>query len=314
MANRFEVWKKQKIAEIEERFSDDPAQIACRLKFLASLPEMKRGQTWTDELFAYKLALTEHICETDLFSFDLVKYSSQELWSLIKDYQNKTKDDFCTGSRNIRGYHNLSRKYACRYPRYCGIALFGYQLPWPENIETLLRLADGRQILEIGAGRALWARFLSERGGDIVCTDDHSWNTSTNSLDVTPFYPVESLDWQSAVEKYSKAGLLLMIWPPLGKKGVSPSGLLDAVKAFQGTDIVLVGEIGDLTGGYELYNYLTDVWCEKETCAGNQAGHYDTYHVFNPWGFTMLGMFHWKKEKIVIRPDYSDFSSDSEEV
>ncbi|MCE0536130.1 class I SAM-dependent methyltransferase [Kineosporia rhizophila] len=45
-------------------------------------------------------------------------------------------------------------------------------------ITRLTRLIDGRRCLEIGAGDGTLSRFLSERGVDIVATDDYSWADS----------------------------------------------------------------------------------------------------------------------------------------
>lgn len=310
MANRIQLYLEQKKAEIRERFQDNPAEIECRLNFLAKVPKMDQG-TRTDELYAYKLAQTEHLIERDLLCFDLPKMSSEELWKLIKEQQIKTKR-WPSGYKNTQGWIDPARKYQCRYPRDCAMFLFGYQMPWPENIDTLLRLADGRQILEIGAGRALWARFLAERGANIVCADDHSWNGATGSLEMSTFYPVESLDWQDAVKKYSEAGLLLMIWPPPGHRK-SPPGLLEAVKQFKGDDIVLVGELGDLTGGYDLSNYLTDDWCEKPAWSNNTKGKYERYPVFMSYMDTGLGLYHFKKAKPYKSPFQAPSDSDSEE-
>lgn len=309
MANRIQLWLEAKKAEIQERFKDELEEMQHRLNFLAQLPKMEQGKM-TDEMYFYRLAQTEHFLERDLLAFDLVKMPSQELWKLIKKQQNKT-ERWPSGYKNTQGWNDLSRKYPCRMPRECAIILFGYQMPWPENIQTLLRLANGRQILEIGAGRALWARFLAEGGANIVCADDHSWNGSTQSLLLPPYYPVESLDWLAAVKKYSEAGLLLMIWPPPGHSKKSPAGLLEAVKEFRGEDIVLVGELGDLTGGHELYEYLSHDWCQRLSYTNKGEGKYTQYPVFMSYMDTTIGMWHFKKKK-KYRTIFGEYNSEED--
>jgi hypothetical protein len=162
--------------------------------------------------------------------------------------------------------------------------LFGYQLPWKENIYTLTRLAKGGLILELGSGIGLWGRMLTEAGAKIVCTDDKSWSLYPSWE--LGYHPVENLNWMQAVLRYSEAQLLLMIWPPAGEC----PGLVEALREFRGPDVVLIGEQGRLTGGDALLDELSK-WPAR---LGEMLPY--EYRVYQPNGFDNLGLFHWHRK------------------
>ena len=92
----------------------------------------------------------------------------------------------------------------------------------PEAVETILKTVPNGKILEVGAGTGYWARCIAQMGGNIVATDNCSWDFHTG----TRHYPVEQISAVDAVKKYNDCAML-MSWPPYGK----PMGA-DALKAF----------------------------------------------------------------------------------
>lgn len=71
-------------------------------------------------------------------------------------------------------------------------------------------LIGDRRCLEIAAGDGTLSRFLSQRGVDIVATDDHSWSDTIS-------FPTEvrKLDARRALEEI-EAEVVLCSWPPAG--------------------------------------------------------------------------------------------------
>lgn len=88
------------------------------------------------------------------------------------------------------------------------------EIPDKKHFDEICEIINGRKILEIGAGRALLARLLSDHHSSTehtwICTDSGEWG-----YDET-FYPVEKMNHTQALVKYSDAQILVLIWPVIG--------------------------------------------------------------------------------------------------
>lgn len=111
---------------------------------------------------------------------------------------------------------------------------------WPRLIEFLSK----GPILEIASGNGFWARLLAPTIPFVwTCCDDGSWKCQDCNKE--PFFPIESLCACRAVEKYTSATTLVMIWPP--PEGHSDPSIenhnciIQAVQKFQGSQILYVG-------------------------------------------------------------------------
>lgn len=212
-------------------------------------------------------------------SLILSKPSVEELWKLMETWESKRLSLFNLSGRGTpKDIEYLDPSF--KYDQYGELEIFrwnfSYQLPWRENIETIKRLSRGQRVLEICAGLGLWGCLLAAAGVNIVCTDSYGWSDYSIS-----FYPVEQVNWVDAVQRYP-SDVLLMIWPPSGKSKT----LLEAVKAFQGNHVILIGEIGGLTGGTDVTDYLENEFDNNG---------YESYRVHNPKYFDDLRMFHWNR-------------------
>lgn len=105
---------------------------------------------------------------------------------------------------------------------------------------------DGRQVLEVMAGRGWLAKALSDHGCRVIATDNMSWTWRSGK----PVYEVENLKASAAIRKYGKrAEVLLVSWPPY-----SQNAIFRAVKRWDGRPIVYIGETeGGCTGCEAFY-------------------------------------------------------------
>lgn len=236
--NRFQLWAEQKRIQISNQSHRE-----AKLKLL----ELFSKEVNLNSPNNRYLAKCEHLADTAITSIDLVDLTAEQMWQHLEQREKKRS----AYRLSIEAYADPNTKYECNFPAHCDQTVYGYQIPLRENIEALKSLAGQDLVLEVGAGRALWAKLLAANGVNIVCVDNLSWFCNS----VAPFYPVEELDWIEAVKKYSNANVLLTIWPPYE----SPS-LNTAIVEFKGNYVVFVGEFGGCCGGEELYLYLSNHW------------------------------------------------------
>ncbi len=138
---------------------------------------------------------------------------------------------------------------------------YAYAVPTEEAIQRILAFADG-PIVEIGAGRGLWAHLLQLAGGTVRPTDIAASGLSmlgTNEYlhlkEGATWTHIEALDAVTAARTATEP-TLLTIWPAyMG----SWSGA--ALKAFTGQRVVYVGESdGGCTGDEPFHEELAAHW------------------------------------------------------
>lgn len=122
------------------------------------------------------------------------------------------------------------------------------------NQKWVLELANwikDDSCLEVMSGNGLLAKALTEKGVDVIATDDKSW--SDPDSDKISFCEVEPLDAISAVKKHNDRKILIMSWPP---PNLSVSH--DVLKMWDSEKPVIF--IGDRKGGMtacdEFYNHF----------------------------------------------------------
>lgn len=129
--------------------------------------------------------------------------------------------------------------------------LFSYQLPSVEVVDSIIEIAGNRDILELGSGAGLWAKLLQLRGVKLHATD---YNPPPGL-----YADVERLEWRQAIEKYQSVDILLLIWPP--PRDFFSEDLLNCLQSFRGKTVLFIGQLGQLTGGYQVARWLqSNVW------------------------------------------------------
>jgi hypothetical protein len=143
-------------------------------------------------------------------------------------------------------------------------AVYAYAIPSPETVRWLSRFCDGRDVVELGAGRGYWANQLSRAGIQVkACeleppdqTDNVSFPQAKGLDDV--WHPVADIAESHFSE--SEDRVLLLCWPP----GWGNTMASDALLAFErsgGSRLVFIGEPkGGKTGDDAFFDVLADRW------------------------------------------------------
>ncbi|WP_194816791.1 hypothetical protein [Nocardia sp. XZ_19_385] len=131
--------------------------------------------------------------------------------------------------------------------------LFAYAVPSPETITWIRQFAQGRKVLELGAGRGYWSGQLATAGVDIAAFDSNPPGTGNASFSAAPgqrdgWFPVGDL---AQFEDEPKDGsVLFLCWPP-GWGDPMASNALRAFEEAGGEHLVYTGEPkGGKTGNH----------------------------------------------------------------
>lgn len=127
--------------------------------------------------------------------------------------------------------------------------VISWAIPSIDSINTIVDFANGRKILEIGAGLGMWSRLIADIVGkeNVIATDKESKIGFTyhqdfnDSIDV--WYDVEQIDAHEAVKKYD-AECLFICW--------GSCDFDDVISSFKGDCIIVIGE-----GKYGCTYYLS---------------------------------------------------------
>lgn len=135
-------------------------------------------------------------------------------------------------------------------------AMFSYAVPTRKVILEIAKFLEGRAVLEVGAGRGLWAHLLHLEGVTVDATDAFTPTAAgyppfvRSGTDMT-YCPVRLVDAEQAASTTS-AQALMLVWPPYN---TDMSEL--ALDAFGGDCVVYVGEgNGGCTGTETFHDTL----------------------------------------------------------
>lgn len=121
---------------------------------------------------------------------------------------------------------------------------YSFAIPTDEAIRKINKLSIGKKIVEVGAGRGLWAFLLATLGTNITCYDNLSWFSNCEDLINLinyPYYPVTNQNHTDI--DYSSFDILLLIWPPRDLDNKMAS---ETLSLFTGNILVYVGEIHEI--------------------------------------------------------------------
>ena len=146
------------------------------------------------------------------------------------------------------------------------VSYFAWAIPTEEAIATIRRFANGQPILEVGAGKGLWASLLQKTGATVLATDDLSTHSGQNDPSDDPRYRVrkaftfvERLNHLEALSKYGFCPTLMMCWPPFGL-GMSE----ETLREYRGDRLVYIGEqqaaAEAVTGSESFHHRLQQDW------------------------------------------------------
>ncbi|RDI62741.1 hypothetical protein [Nocardia pseudobrasiliensis] len=139
-------------------------------------------------------------------------------------------------------------------------AHYAYAVPSPQTLRWIARFADGRTVVELGAGRGYWARLLAGAGVSVAAFDSHPPDRGTNASfpGREIWYPVGDLDAYAATPKADR--VLLLCWPP-GWGDLMASRALEEFEKGGGDRLVFIGEPrGGKTGIQAFFDRLDAMW------------------------------------------------------
>ena len=125
--------------------------------------------------------------------------------NLINNFSNK-KLTYDLSKRFLDNFHNFIFRDIC-------IKLSGFALITEKFIEDLVEYIGDKKCLEIMSGTGCLSKSLIDKGVDIICTDNYSWNNVFNMKDT--WTDVEDIDCLKAIEKYGKdVSYIICSWIP----------------------------------------------------------------------------------------------------
>jgi hypothetical protein len=163
---------------------------------------------------------------------------------------------------------------------------YAYAIPSPETITWATRFCDGRQLVEVGAGRGYWARQLSIAGLAVEAYEleppdkiaNVSFPQSAGQIDVWyPVTAVEGLHFEGRADH-----VLFLCWPP-GWGNTMASETLSSFESAGGNRLIYVGEPkGGKTGDDEFFDALAARW-ELESIDTNFVSWWNLDDVAQGW-------------------------------
>ena len=163
---------------------------------------------------------------------------------------------------------------------------YGFAVPSRDAIEKIKSFVGNATVLEIGAGRGLWAKLLQDAGITVVPTDLHSGKRNTNQQSIVhntnpywsksknrkTFTDILHMSHEDALKQFGQHNVLMMIWPPY-----SCNMAAQALKSFKGSKFIFGGEgSGGCTADDEFFDMLENQWQKVDTiCVPQWEGIHD---------------------------------------
>ncbi len=137
---------------------------------------------------------------------------------------------------------------------------FSWAVPSVKAIEEICKFADGKLILEVGAGNCFWAFLIRLNGQRIVASDNFSSHGATKSRSFIPeMFPMDGVE---AIQKI-QSNVLFICWP-----GFEDPMAANCLRAFTGNKFIYIGEGRDgCTADDGFFDLLEQDW--------NKVGHVD---------------------------------------
>ena len=140
-------------------------------------------------------------------------------------------------------------------------SLFSWAIPTDAALDAIAEL--GEPLVEGGAGTGYWAALLAGRGVDVAAFDlEPPGDRAANEFHTTgrrPWHDVQRLSTRDAIRR-ERDRTLLLVWPPHADDAASH----DALRAYRGTTLVLVGEGPDgATGSIRFGRELARNWTAR---------------------------------------------------
>ena len=188
----------------------------------------------------------EHDAAFDLsFAYILTQYDGPNpYWTLIEDSVSAGEEGRVIDGGSLNGSPRLG--FAATILQ----DVYAHAVPSPSTIEWIGSVAQGRSIIDIGAGRGYWVAQLARAGLDVHAYDieipDKVWHV---------VQPVPEIPWIQAEEQ-----VLMLCWPP-GWADPMASTVLERFTEAGGRRLIYIGEPqGGKTGDDAFFHALKNGW------------------------------------------------------
>lgn len=158
----------------------------------------------------------------------------------------------------IKEKNFINFKSTLEYEAYCYRNMknfqsnFAWAVPTEKAIREISNFIGNEKTLEVGAGLGLWSRLLQLKNLDIIATDNFSSHVDKFKK---RYCDVEEIDAISALNKYDRRNVLLIIWPPMTNMSS------EILKQFKGNKLIYIGEDkGGCTANNEFFEILSQQW------------------------------------------------------
>ena len=185
-------------------------------------------------------------------ALELAESPINPAWYFVKEIPRDTLLGDLYGSTGMFTPSMMSYGGDVKFYRSYVTGRWCWAIPSPDAIARILKVLDGRPVVEIGAGNGYWAWLLSQAGIQVHAYDvapvhhekswfqhhdhnDHVGHISGfEDFEHEEFFPVR----QGGAEKVAEhpGSVLFLCWPTMSEFAA------ESVKAFQGDTVVYIGE------------------------------------------------------------------------
>lgn len=204
------------------------------------------------------------------YSLNKIAADSGDIWKDISRAGPDWESYLSVGDRDrVRPGDGYSRRriFTGRY---------SWAVPSPAALERLKRWLGGSKVIEVAAGRGLWARLLRDIGVTVEASDLHPpeknefvnkrkdlFNEGVTFDDTHTWTEVVQRDGAEHAKEGSGSDALMMVWPYMDEEWKELDWQKDALGGFGGDKFILVGEWeGGATGSTGLWRTLNKYWRE----------------------------------------------------
>lgn len=189
--------------------------------------------------------------------------TGDSLWSQISKYGPKIHP-YGEGY-TLEGAKEYSRRSSF-------VSRYSWAVPSPGALEKLKDWLGGSKVIEVAAGRGLWARLLRDMGVTVEASDMHApernefLQNRRGDKDNPEWSPhtwteVSNRPGDEHAKEGSGSDALMMVWPYMDEEGADKDWQRDALENFGGDKFILVGEgEGGATGSTGLWKTLNNGW------------------------------------------------------
>lgn len=145
---------------------------------------------------------------------------------------------------------------------------YAWSIITPGDVDWMVKILDGRPVVEIGAGSGYWAWQLQQAGVDVAAYDPHPVAPDNEYCKYGPYTAVLPGGPEAVLSQHPDRALL-MVWPPYGGAHAG-----EALRLYCGDLLIYAGEQwGGCTADDGFYELLDAEWAEVSESPAHVTWH-----------------------------------------